>query len=295
MIGMEQGLIIAPERCAALSMRRELATNNAIMSKLSPIEQSVFVASTAKVVAEYTPVELASELANAIKWISKDIGCREQDAADKQYTVIRISEIMKRYYPLYSMKDFRMAFEMAVAGELDSYLPVGRDGMPDKNHYQQFNADYVCKIMNAYKDFRNSVLKKAKDAAPKVEQKPDLREANNSIRRKICAAYLYFKYHGRLPEWITTIGELTMYETLVSIGFADEIVVADDVRVRIYASEYDEMIAKLDFVKANKAKELRENAEIKAYRRERRKRIENAFSWMSSNEIQVQQYLTFER
>lgn len=46
-------------------------------------------------------------------------------------------------------------------------------GQPDRNHYQQFNADYICKILNAYKGRRAWVLKKANEAVPKEEPKPN--------------------------------------------------------------------------------------------------------------------------
>ena len=135
---MEQGndkLIVAPVKKSAVMIRRELIGNADVMGALTPVERAVFLASTAMTIAEITPSELANELRTALKWICKDVGYRIQDEADSQYLVIRTTEILKRYYSNLTLKDFRMAFEMSITGQLDEFLPRNRDGKADRGHY----------------------------------------------------------------------------------------------------------------------------------------------------------------
>ena len=167
---METGVTIYKPKSAVV-VRREMAKIPAVMDALGPVERSVFLASTDKTIAEYDANELSIELAKALKWIAKDVGYRATDESERGYLVVRVAEILKRYYDGLTMRDFKMAFEMSITGELDDYLPKNRDGQADRGHYQQFNAEYVCKILNAYKYRRAAVLKKANDAMPPEPEK----------------------------------------------------------------------------------------------------------------------------
>ena len=231
---MEQNdnqIAVRPVRKTAVMIRREMVKIPAVMGALGPVEKAVFLASTAKTIAEYNAVDLSAELAMALKWICKDVGYRFPDESDRQYLVIRTAEILKRYYPGLSLKDFRMAFEMSITGELDDFLPRGRDGQPDRNHYQQFNADYVCKILNAYKGRRAWVLKKANEAVPKEGPKSNPERERyymNETRKDCIKAFEFFKENGRLPE-MSPIAEMLCYDTLAAAGLAEkvEITLAD--------------------------------------------------------------------
>lgn len=225
---MEQNnnqIAVRPVQKTAVMIRREIAKIPSVMNALDPVDRAVFLASTAKTISEHTPAELAAELATALKWICKDVGYRYTDESERQYLVIRTAEILKRYYPGFTLKDFRMAFEMSLTGELDDFLPRGRDGQPDRNHYQQFNAEYVCKILNAYKVRRSFVLKKAKDSVPKEEAKRDTEKElyyKNETRKGCVDAFHFFKDNGRLPE-MSPIAELLYYLELSAVGLAKKI------------------------------------------------------------------------
>lgn len=225
---MEQNnnqIAVRPVQKTAVMIRREMVKIPAVMGALGPVERAVFLASTAKTIAEYDAAELSAELATALKWICKDVGYRSPDESDRQYLVIRTAEILKRYYAGLSLKDFRMAFEMSITGELDDFLPRGRDGQPYRNHYQQFNAEYVCKILNAYKCRRAWVLRKAHEAVPEREKERDPqreRYYKTEIRRDCIRAFESFKENGRLPE-MSPIAEMLFYEELAAAGLADEI------------------------------------------------------------------------
>ena len=293
---MEQGLTI--QQSPAM-MRREMAKNPAVMDALEPVERAVFLASTAKPFSEYSGTELATELATILKWVAKDVGYKPTDDSETQYTIIRTVEILKRYYANLSLKDFRMAFEMAVTGELDEYLPKGRDGQPDRNHYQQFNAEYVCKILNAYKARRGWILKKANEAMPKQEPAPNpeqQRYYRNKTRQDCIRAFEYYKENGRLPD-MSPIGELLCYNTLSDVGLADEIVVTLDeqravMQRTVYKYARDGYIGHINRLKADgpESKELEHDSYILA----RRKALENAFERMVEQGININDYVKFE-
>ena len=232
---METGVTIYKPKSAVV-VRREMAKIPAVMDALGPVERSVFLASTDKIIAEYDANELSIELAKALKWIAKDVGYRATDESERGYLVVRVAEILKRYYDGLTMRDFKMAFEMSITGELDDYLPKGRDGQADRGHYQQFNAEYVCKILNAYKYRRAAVLKKANDAMPPEPEKPispeRAKELRNRTKRDCIQAFEQFKANGYMPA-ISPIGEMLYYELLTDAGLAPEIVVTIDEQKQI--------------------------------------------------------------
>lgn len=232
---METGVTIYKPKSAVV-VRREMAKIPAVMDALGPVERSVFLASTDKTIADYDANELAIELAKALKWIAKDVGYRATDESERGYLVVRVAEILKRYYDYLTMRDFKMAFEMSITGELDDYLPKGRDGQADRGHYQQFNAEYVCKILNAYKYRRAAVLKKANDAMPPEPEKPispeQAKELRNRTKQDCINAFEQFKTNGYMPD-ISPIGEMLYYELLADAGLAAEIVVTVDEQKQI--------------------------------------------------------------
>lgn len=290
---------IAVRPITAVMKRREMVKIPAVMGALEPVEKAVFLASTAKTIAEYDATELAAELATALKWICKDVGYKSPDESDRQYLVIRTAEILKRYYPGLTLKDFRMAFEMSITGELDDFLPRGRDGQPDRNHYQQFNAEYVCKILNAYKGRRGSVLKKAYDAQPKAEEKRDAaqeKEYRNSTKRDCIEAYEYYRIYGYLPD-MSPIGEMLCYNTLVDAGLAPEIVVTVEEQKHIFQRTINEyarngMIGDMRRLQDTglDAPELQHGAFVFA----RRKALKVAFTRIMAEGIDIKAYIKFE-
>lgn len=280
---MEQ-LILHPAKKTAVAVRREMVRIPAVMGALAPVERAVFLASTDRTIAEYSGEALSAELAKTLKWIAKDVGYKPTDESERQYLIIRTAEILKRYYSNLTIKDFRMAFEMSLTGELDDFLPRGRDGQPDKNHYQQFNAEYICKILNAYKGRRAWVLKKAHDAAPKAEQARDLeseRYYHNKVREDCVNAFLYYKYKGRMPE-ISLIGEMLYYQALSNVGLADEIAVTPAEQKAVL----ERMIAGF----GRKDKKARNGS----FQLARRDALEHTFAWMVKHEIQITDYIKFE-
>ncbi len=265
-----------------IDRRRELVKIPSVVGSLGPAERAVLVASTERPVVEYTGTELATELNTALKWIAKDIGCREGDETDKQYLVIRVAEILKRYYQTFTLKDFRLAFEMCITGELDEYLPKDRDGQADRNHYQQFNAEYICKVLRAYRLRRGAILRKANEAAPK---KAPIRDTSkdadnaNAVKKQCIDAFLFFKYRGHMPQ-MSVVNEIVCYDALVAAGLADELTMTGDDQKMVLRGEFARLAKR----------EVRE-PKYESFARKRRKALRDAFTWMAENEIQLTDYL----
>ena len=241
---MEQAndkLIVAPVKKSAVMIRRELIGNAYVMGALTPVERAVFLASTAKTIAEITPEQLAVELRTALKWICKDVGYRIQDEADSQYLVIRTAEILKRYYPNLTLKDFRMAFEMSITGQLDEFLPRNRDGKADRGHYQQFNAEYVCKILDAYALRRGSVLKKAFDAieTPEITTGEDQKqEYRREAIKHLYEAFDEFRETGRLNT--SSVTDLVFWNILADNGLVVPVEITPEEQKKVWQRTVNE-------------------------------------------------------
>lgn len=228
-------LTIFPEKKSPVAIRREMVGNPAVMGALNPVERAVFLASTATTIGEYESSKLVSELKGALVWIAKDVGYRATDEADRQYIVIRTAELLKRYYSKLTLKDFRMAFEMSITGQLDDYLPRTREGKPDRGHYQQFNAEYVCKILDAYTARRGAVLKKAFESVEEPE--PKQADGMKVEYRKAAIAELYgyfesFKVSGILNTSAMT--DIVIYNILSEYGLAVPVEVSPDDQKRVW-------------------------------------------------------------
>lgn len=290
-------LTVAPVRKNAVAIRREMVKIPAIMSTFSPVDKAIFLASTAKTIAEYDSVGLATELNTALKWIAKDIGYRDNDDADRQYLVIRTAEILKRYYSGFTMKDFRMAFEMSITGELDEFLPKGRDGKAERNHYQQFNAEYICRILNAYKARRAQVLKKAQDVMLEQELPSDPKMIERCLcenRKRTIYAFLHYKYRGKLPE-LTSIDEKLIYDVLAACGLADDVEITLAEQQALINECVQDLRRKGKEGDANRMRKSGgDGLEFKTYLRCRRNAIKSTFDWMLDREYQITNYIKFE-
>lgn len=296
---METGnnIIIAPQAKSAVIIRQEMARTPAVMQALEPLEKSVFLASTGKPISDYSGTELGYELQQALTWISKDIGYRAKDANEMQYLVIRTVEILKRYYSNLTLKDFRMAFEMCITGELDDYLPKGRDGQPDRNHYQLFNAEYICKVLNAYRSRRAYVMKKANDAVPVVEESttnPEVAQYYLNENKKDCiAAFRFYKENGHLPKF-SPIGEMICYETLAQAGLAPEIEITLDEQKAVLQRCINEFARNgmvSDMRRLEQAGPEATEIQYKAFALARRKALKTIFEKMVAEGVEITDYI----
>lgn len=296
---METGVTIYKPK-SAVAIRREMAAIPAVMGALGPVEKAVFLASTAKTVAEHTDQELAAELSKALRFIAKDIGYRSTDESERGYLVVRVSEILKRYYGALTIKDFKMAFEMSITGELDDYLPRGRDGQADRCHYQQFNAEYVCKILNAYKLRRASVLKRAYDAMPEQEAKPNAKVVSELMLRQkqiFIDVLENYRINERFPDGMTPITEIICCNVLADCGLMPEIEVTPQEQQQIFQrtmNHYARTGNVWDLERLKKAGPTEPGLQQKAFTLARRKALQATIERIINEGVDIAQYIKFD-
>lgn len=296
---METGVTIYKPKSAVV-VRREMAKIPAVMDALGPVERSVFLASTAKTIAEYDANELSIELAKALKWIAKDVGYRATDESERGYLVVRVAEILKRYYDNLTMRDFKMAFEMSITGELDDYLPRGRDGQADRGHYQQFNAEYMCKILNAYKVRRESVLRKANAAIPEQEAKPNAKVISDLMLRQkqiFIEVLENYRINERFPDGMTPITEIICCNVLSDCGLMPEIEVTPQEQQQIFQrtlNHYARTGNVWDLGRLKKAGPTEPGLQQKAFTLARRKALQATIERIINEGVDITQYIKFD-
>lgn len=285
-------------RKSAIAERRQMILNPSVMNSLDSVEKAVLLASTAKTVGEYDPRELAGDLEVILRGVIRDVGYRLASPDEIHSITVRMLEIVKKYYERLTLKDIRMAFEMSVAGQLDEYFPI-RGGVPDRGHYQQFNVDYFCKIVNAYIARRGKVLQKARQAIPVEVQ--DIKEEEkalwkNEAKRGLLDCYDTYTLCGKLPE-LSPISEMLYYTYLHELGFAKDVQVTEDEQKEILRRTIAQYAMKGYIGDMNRLKESGTgDAEIQpgAYRLARRKALKDAFDFCVKNEIELAEYVKFE-
>lgn len=285
-------------RKSAIAERRQMILNPSVMNSLDSVEKAVLLASTAKTVGEYDPRELAGDLEVILRGVIRDVGYRLASPDEIHTITVRMLEIVKKYYERLTLKDIRMAFEMSVAGQLDEYFPT-RGGVPDRGHYQQFNVDYFCKIVNAYIARRGKVLQKARQAIPVEVQ--DIKEEEktlwkNEAKRGLLDCYDIYTLCGKLPE-LSPISEMLYYTYLHELGFAKDVQVTEDEQKEILRRTIAQYAMKGYIGDMNRLKESgTDDAEIQpgAYRLARRKALKDAFDFCVKNEIELAEYIKFE-
>lgn len=282
-------------RVDALQIRRNIARDSRAMGMLEPVERAIFLASIDKPVKDYQAGELTAEINKAMKWITKDVGYLVKDDADWQYIVMRLGMILYRYYPSLSLKDVNLAFEMAVAGALDDFLPRLKDGTADRNHYQRFSAEYVCKILNAYVSRRGWVMKKAYGQMPKPDA-PVLDDYSVQLLRDFRYCFLFYKYHNRLPE-ISDIAVMLYYGILEGVGLADEIEVTEAEQRFVFFRAMRQYMSKgMNYDCDRLRREGLDSSELRAraHSLARKRALLSTFDFIIVQEIQISDYVRFE-
>lgn len=283
----------------AIDIRRQMVQLPEVAKSLSGVEKYIFAASTKTQIAEIDDGTLVAKTGQMFRFIALDVGyIIPTNTDDWAYICTRLLDILKKYYSQMTLADIKLAFELATTGELDDYLPKDRNGQPDKAHYQQFNADYFAKILNAYRRKQNGVIHKAYQALPepKKELTPEQkRYYHNDTESRNRLAFLQYKYTGRVDFGIA--GEMFVYDWLVKVGLADTVKETEDDRrealgrffaraARGFVNEFTVYHVRKD---GTKSKEI----DYTAFEVARRKEIIKAFDRMIADELQVDNYLNF--
>lgn len=284
----------------AIDVRREMVGLPEVATALTPVEKYIFVASTKKQIAEIDDETLIAKTGQMFRFIAMDVGyiIPTGNRDDWTYICTRLLDILKKYYSQMTLADIKLAFELATTGELDDYLPKDNQGNPDKKHYQQFNADYFAKILNAYRRKQNEVIHKAYKALPdpKKELTPEeKRYYHNQSVARCREVFLQYKYTGRFVLGVTD--GMLIYDWLRKLGFANEVAGTEDDRKQALA-RYMQRVAS-GFVNKYEAFHVQRKGtdapelDFTAYEIARDKEIKRTFDRMIADELQIDNYLDF--
>lgn len=283
----------------AIDIRRQMAQLPEVAKSLSGVEKYIFAASTKTQIADIDDGTLVAKTGQMFRFIAMDVGyIIPTNPEDWAYICTRLLDILKKYYSQMTLADIKLAFELATTGELDDYLPKDSQGNPDKKHYQQFNADYFAKILNAYRRKQNGVIHKAYKALPepKKELSPEqIRYYRNQSVMTCLMCFLRYKYTGRLVFGLTD--EMFVYNWLLGVGLADEVKETEDDR----KEAYNRFLARAargfvnEFTVYHVRKQGTQSPEIDytAFEVARRKEIKRTFDRMIADELQIDNYLDF--
>lgn len=283
----------------AIEVRRAMVELPEVAKALTPVEKYIFVASTKKQIAEIDDETLIAKTGQMFRFIAMDVGyIIPTNPEDWAYICTRLLDILKKYYSQMTLADIKLAFELETTGELDDYLPKDSQGNPDKKHYQQFNADYFAKILNAYRRKQNGVIHKAYKALPepKKELTPEeKRYYHNQTVARCREVFLQYKYTGRFVLGITD--GMLIYDWLRKLGFANEVAGTEDDRKQAFA-RYMQRVAR-GFVNKYEAYHVQHKGtdapelDFTAYEIARDKEIARTFDRMIADELQIDNYLDF--
>lgn len=284
----------------AIDIRRQMLQLPEVAKSLSGVEKYIFAASTKMQIADIDDGTLIAKTGQMFRFIAMDVGyITPTNPEDWAYICTRLLDILKKYYSQMTLADIKLAFELATTGELDDYLPKDSQGNPDKKHYQQFNADYFAKILNAYRRKQNGVIHKAYKALPEPKKELTPQQIRQfEIQRQWRNRYIFlcYKYTGKLILGLTD--DMFLYEWLQKCGLADDVQVKEDDRKEAFA-RYMQRVARgmiNQYTAFQVRREGTESPEIDftAFEVARKKEIIKAFDRMIAEEMQVDNYMRFQ-
>jgi hypothetical protein len=284
----------------AIEIRRKMVQLPEVAKALTPVEKYIFVASTKKQIAEIDDETLIAKTGQMFRFIAMDVGfiIPTENRDDWTYICTRLLDLLKRYYSQLTLSEVKLAFELLITGELDDYLPKDRDGNAERKHYQQFNADYFAKILNAYRRKQNGVIHKAYQALPEAKREltpEQKRYYHNETVARYRAIFLRYKYTGVFRLGIAD--GMFLFEWLTKLGLADAVAGTEDDRKQAYA-RYMQRVAR-GFVNKYEAFHVQRKGtdapelDFTAYEIARDKEIKRTFDRMIADELQIDNYLDF--
>lgn len=283
----------------AIDLRRSMATMPEIAKSLNNIEKYIFVASTKKRISEIDDSVLVDKMGVTLTFISKDIGYKiPDDKSEWVYICTRLLDVTKKYYSGFSLSDIKLAFELLSTGELDSYLPKGSNGQPEKNHFQQFNIEYFCRVMNAYKEKQGQVINKAYKALPMPENTISQEQINKYHNETVdCCKNAFLNYKETKVLKLMGFEYMFVYEWLLKTGLAIEATPDKEDREKAFSlymaraasglvNEWDARKVRDDGVNSSKI-------DFGAFEVARERKIKSTFDEMILQDVNIDHYLNY--
>lgn len=282
-------------RTKAIEIRRRMTEVPELMAGLSKIETYIFSASTKLQINELTDDILVKKSAQLFRFIAIDVGYTIPSQNDWSYICTRLLDVLKRYFSNLTLSEIKLAFELALTGGLDDYLPRDSRGEPDKKHYQQFNVDYFSKILNAYIKKRGEVIEKVYKSLPAPEIQVEEKEKYHQLSfNRLLNVFLRYKYKGTFR--LGLVDGMFFYNILKKSSIIDEIKEQDEDR-RMALSIYMQRVAKglanrYEAYRVQQKGIYSPELDFTAFEIARDKEIQRAFYFIVSNEIQMTDLLT---
>ncbi|MFZ4705567.1 MAG: hypothetical protein ACOYMF_06110 [Bacteroidales bacterium] len=195
--------------------------------------------------SEQSVINLVNNLAN---FIARDVGIKgEVDQYEKQ----RFIGLVRKYYNDLTISQIKEAFEYAMVGRLDFYLPKDKDGNADKNHYQLFSAEYTTKILTAYRRLLNEKTpEKPKELAEHVITEHDKAMIHDTFIECIYSDFEAYRDSKKRPFIIVPLVFNKLVESgLITddmpVGVSIDLIIHKIHTGNIYSSEWDKKSAML--------------------------------------------------
>ena len=213
-----------PRQSAVTIALQKLADTNT--TQLSNVDALILAAAKNATIGEMQPTEIVAAVNQCFRFISIDVGYkRPADDAEWQYIVVRLADVLKRHFYDLTIEDVKTAFELLTVGDLDNYLPTNSSGEPDRSHYQNLNAEYLCKVLRAYKKRRDVAYTNIKAAQPKPQRAlPPTPTKTPAEKTREC--YDNYKATGKLifqipPDDVTIANFLTEKGLMATVSITD--------------------------------------------------------------------------
>ena len=213
-----------PRQSAVTVALQRLADTNT--AQLSNVDALILTAAKNATIGEMQPTEIVAAVNQCFRFISIDVGYkRPADDAEWQYIIVRLSDVLKRHFYDLTIEDVKTAFELLTVGDLDNYLPINSNGEPDRSHYQNLNAEYLCKVLRAYKKRRDVAYTNIKAAQPKTQKAlPPTPTKTPAEKTREC--YDHYRATGKLvfqipPDDVTIANFLTEKGLMAAVEVTD--------------------------------------------------------------------------
>lgn len=276
----------------AVEVRRKLELLPGIVNVLSVAEKKIFEASTKTLICEMDDITLVDYSKRLFRYVATEIGYTIPNDTEWAFIQTRLLDVLKTYHSQMSLTDVRLAFELMSVGELDSYFPKDSNGNPDKKHYNRFTAEYLTRVINAYKARQSEVVAKVYKYMPKQEKTVSEQEKayySGFMNDRIKIIYLTYKYTGRL---VTEYADETfLYNWLRNNGLAEMVTSTEEDRNKAYyrflAKAAKNMVNKYEAAHVRKVGRGASSLDYLAFDEARKTEIKRAFDWMIINEYQL--------
>ena len=221
-----------PRQSAVTIALQKLADTNT--AQLSNVDALILAAVKNATIGEMLPSAVTSAVNKMFHFISIDIGYKKPaEDAEWQYIVVRLSDVLKRHFYDLTIEDVKTAFELLTVGDLDNYLPTNSSGEPDRSHYQNLNAEYLCKVLRAYKKRRDVAYTNIKAAQPKPQKAlPPMQTKTPAEKTREC--FDTYKATGKLIFAIPP-DDVTIANFLTEKGLMAAVIVTDADKEKAFA------------------------------------------------------------